>query len=136
MTDTTPAVGAAGPVAASFAEADLALLIPFIGLRVVFDMAAAVPNGLLVRTMSFRKIALRTTLASLVAAVALPAYGAWRPAADSVTLQQVAAEDAQSLVVSSDSATDDLSRQSYSATTPEEIAQKKADFEKYLTVEK
>lgn len=62
-------LAAAGPLAASFAEPELALLIPFIGLRVVFDMAAAVPNGLLVRTMSFRKIALRTTLASLVAAI-------------------------------------------------------------------
>jgi O-antigen/teichoic acid export membrane protein len=50
-------------------EPELKLLIPFIGLRVVFDMAAAVPNGLLVRAMSFRKIATRTAIASLVAAL-------------------------------------------------------------------
>ncbi|HTN63317.1 MAG TPA: lipopolysaccharide biosynthesis protein [Devosia sp.] len=62
-------VVAAGPIARSFGEPELGLLIPFIGLRVVFDMAAVVPNGLLVRTMAFRKIALRTAAASLVAAV-------------------------------------------------------------------
>ncbi|OYX00395.1 MAG: hypothetical protein B7Z15_20355 [Rhizobiales bacterium 32-66-8] len=60
---------AAGPIAASYGEPELGLLIPFLGLRVVFDMAAAVPNGLLVRRMSFKKIAMRTAAASLVAAV-------------------------------------------------------------------
>ena len=61
----------------------------------------------------------------LVATVALPAYGAWRPASDAVTLQQVAADDAQSLVVASDSPAAELSRSSYSATTAEEIQKKK-----------
>lgn len=50
-------------------ESALLWLIPFISSRVVFDMAAAVPNALLVRTMSFKKLALRTTIASAVAAV-------------------------------------------------------------------
>ncbi|HYJ49191.1 MAG TPA: M23 family peptidase, partial [Microbacterium sp.] len=63
----------------------------------------------------------------LIATVALPAYGAWRPTEDAVTLQQVAADDAQSLLVSSDSTSADLARDSYSATTPEEIAKKKAE---------
>lgn len=64
----------------------------------------------------------------LVATVALPAYGAWRtPAEAAVTLQQVAADDAQSLVVASDTTSTDLSRGSYSATTPEEIEKKKAE---------
>ncbi|WDR03534.1 lipopolysaccharide biosynthesis protein [Devosia algicola] len=62
-------VAVAGPIAKSFGEPQLGLLIPFIGLRVIFDMVAAVPNGLLVRAMSFRKIAIRTGIASLVAAV-------------------------------------------------------------------
>lgn len=75
-------VACAGPLATSFGEPELALLIPFIGLRVVFDMAAAVPNGLLLRTMSFRKIAMRTTAASVVAAVGCLAllwlgFGLW-----------------------------------------------------------
>lgn len=62
-------VAAAGPIARSFGEPELGLLIPFIGLRVIFDMAAAVPNGMLVRAMSFRRIAIRTAMASLVAAI-------------------------------------------------------------------
>lgn len=62
-------VAAAHPIATAYGEPELALLIPFIGLRVVFDMAATVPNGLLVRAMSFKKLALRTGAASLVAAI-------------------------------------------------------------------
>lgn len=61
---------AAAPfIASSSGDALLVALIPFISARVIFDMAAAVPNALLVRTMSFRMLALRTTAASLVAAV-------------------------------------------------------------------
>jgi murein DD-endopeptidase MepM/ murein hydrolase activator NlpD len=63
----------------------------------------------------------------LVATVALPAYGAFRAPADAVTLQQVAADDAQSLVVASDSENSELSRESYSATTAEEIQKKKEE---------
>lgn len=64
----------------------------------------------------------------LIATVALPAYGAWRvPAEAAVTLQQVAADDAQSLVVASDASAQTLDRGGYSATTPEEIAKKKAE---------
>ncbi len=64
----------------------------------------------------------------LVATVALPAYGAWRaPAEAAVTLQQVAADDAQSLVVASDATSEELDRGGYAATTPEEIAKKKAE---------
>lgn len=62
-------VAAAHPIATAYGEPELTLLIPFIGLRVVFDMAATVPNGLLVRAMSFKKLALRTGAASLVAAI-------------------------------------------------------------------
>jgi murein DD-endopeptidase MepM/ murein hydrolase activator NlpD len=72
-----------------------------------------------------RSLVILTMVGGLVATVALPAYGAWRPAEDSVTLQQVAADDAQSLVVASDSSATELSRGSYSATTPEEIQKKK-----------
>lgn len=59
---------AAGPIAVWSGEAELRLLVPFMALRVIFDMAAAVPNGLLVRTMSFRQLALRTVVASFAAA--------------------------------------------------------------------
>ena len=64
----------------------------------------------------------------LIATVALPAYAGLRAEDDSVTLQQVAQDGAQSLVVASAvESTTDLSRESYSATTPEEIAKKKAE---------
>jgi len=56
-------------VAAASGQPLLGALIPFIAARVIFDMAAAAPNALLVRTMSFRMLALRTTAASVVAAL-------------------------------------------------------------------
>ncbi|MHA6692681.1 lipopolysaccharide biosynthesis protein [Devosia sp. A449] len=60
----------AGPViATAFGQPLLALLIPLVAARVIFDMAAAVPNALIVRTMAFKTLALRTTLASLVTAL-------------------------------------------------------------------
>lgn len=55
-------------IAAQSGQEALSALIPFIAIRVVFDMAAAVPNALLVRTMSFKMLAIRTTIASIVAA--------------------------------------------------------------------
>jgi teichuronic acid exporter len=63
-------------------EEGLLALIPLVGLRVIFDQAAIVPSALLARSMSFDKIALRTTAASLVAAaVCVPllllGYGIW-----------------------------------------------------------
>ena len=75
-----------------------------------------------------RSLVILAMVGGLIATVALPAYGAWRtPAEAAVTLQQVAADDAQSLVVASDATAATLSRGSYSATTPEEIAKKKAE---------
>lgn len=73
-------------VASSSGDPLLAALVPFISARVIFDMAAAVPNALLVRTMSFRMLALRTTAASLVAAVVClgllwAGFGLWALAA-------------------------------------------------------
>lgn len=59
-----------GPfIAAASSQPLLALLIPLVGARVIFDMAAAVPNALIVRTMAFRMLALRTTIASVVTAL-------------------------------------------------------------------
>ncbi|WEX08173.1 lipopolysaccharide biosynthesis protein [Chelativorans sp. AA-79] len=71
------------PLLAKFlGQAGLLTLIPVVGLRVIFDQAAIVPGSLLARSMSFDKIALRTTVASLVsAAVCVPlllmGYGVW-----------------------------------------------------------
>lgn len=65
------ALCAAAPViAGAFGEPLLVSLLPLVAARVIFDMAAAVPNALIVRTMSFKMLALRTTAASVVTAVA------------------------------------------------------------------
>ncbi|SEQ41965.1 Membrane protein involved in the export of O-antigen and teichoic acid [Devosia sp. YR412] len=60
----------AGPfIAQASNQPQLALLIPLVAARVIFEMAAAVPNALIVRTMSFKLLALRTTVASVVTAL-------------------------------------------------------------------
>lgn len=71
-------------------------------------------------------MAILAMVVGLIATVALPAYGAWRPAEEAVTLQQLSAGDAQSLVVASDATASTLTRSSYAATTAEEIDKKKA----------
>ncbi|TQK20167.1 murein DD-endopeptidase MepM/ murein hydrolase activator NlpD [Microbacterium sp. SLBN-154] len=75
-----------------------------------------------------RTLVILTMVGGLIATVALPAYAAVESAtADPMTLQQVAVDDAQSLVVASDAGAAELSRSSYSATTAEEIEKKKAE---------
>ena len=80
------------------------------------------------RSRPLRSLVILSMVVGLIATVALPAYGAWRtPAQAAVTLQQVAADDAQSLVVASDATSEELDRGGYSATTAEEIEKKKAE---------
>jgi len=76
-----------------------------------------------------RTIAIFAAVGALVAAVALPAYAATNGTHknEATTLQQLAAGDAQSLVVASEATASPLDRGTYSATTPEEIATKKAE---------
>lgn len=75
-----------------------------------------------------RSIAIFGAVGALVAAVALPAYAASSTPVDATaSLQQVAADDAQSLVVASEATASPLDRSTYSATTPEEIEKKKAE---------
>lgn len=93
--------------------------------KVKSEPAASAPRPSIRKNRPLRSLVILSMVGGLVATVALPAYGAWRPAADALTLQQVAADDAQSLVVASDSSASELSRGSYSATTPEEIQKKK-----------
>jgi O-antigen/teichoic acid export membrane protein len=88
-------VAASGFIAERMNEPELKLLIPFIGLRVVFDMAAAVPNGMLVRAMSFKRIATRTAIASLIAALSCLAllwlgFGLWALAVSQLATSVVA----------------------------------------------
>lgn len=74
-----------------------------------------------------RSIAIFGAVGALVAAVALPAYAASKPADATATVQQLAAVDAQSLVVASDATAAPLSRGTFTATTPDEISKKKAE---------
>lgn len=72
-----------------------------------------------------RSAVILSMVAGMVATVAIPAYAATMPAAETVTLQQMSAADNQSLVVASDATAETLDRSSYSATTAEEIQKKK-----------
>ncbi|QNA93193.1 MULTISPECIES: M23 family metallopeptidase [unclassified Microbacterium] len=75
-----------------------------------------------------RSIAIFGAVGALVAGIALPAFASPKPTeAATTTLQQLAAVDAQSLVVASQATAAPLSRGTFSATTPEEIAKKKAE---------
>lgn len=93
-------------------------------LRVPRAAATAAAGG--VRRRPARSILTVAVVAGLVATVAIPAYAAWRPETGPKTLQQLAADGAQEIVVASDVGDSTLTRGSYSATTPEEIAKKKA----------
>ncbi|HWV49049.1 MAG TPA: M23 family peptidase, partial [Microbacterium sp.] len=66
-----------------------------------------------------RSIAIFGAVGALVAAVALPAYASTTPTTTEVatTLQQVAMDDAQSLVVASEATAAPMDRGNYSATT-------------------
>lgn len=60
----------------------LAVLMPVLGVKVILDQLHLVPKALLSRSMSFRKIAMRATIASLIAAglclvVLFAGYGLW-----------------------------------------------------------
>ncbi|MFB8147441.1 M23 family metallopeptidase [Microbacterium sp. NPDC056003] len=96
------------------------------------DPVRRVPAEALARRKSIvlrpvRSLAALAAVAGLVTAFALPGYAAWQPADVEVsTLQQVASDNAQSLVVASDSVETQLTRESYAATTQAEIDQKKA----------
>lgn len=73
-----------------------------------------------------RSVVILSMVGGLVATVAIPAFAAAGPIEDPVTIQQMALDDAQSFVAASDASASELSRESYSATTAEEIEKKKA----------
>lgn len=84
-------VALAGPVAAWFGEPALAWLLPLVALKVPFDLAAAVPNAMIVRAMRFRAVAIRTAIASGVGAAVcvallLAGYGLAALAASQVAI--------------------------------------------------
>lgn len=75
-----------------------------------------------------RSIAIFGAVGALVTAIALPAFAANKPGEEApATLQQLAAEDAQSIVVASEATAPPLDMGTFSATTPEEIEKAKAE---------
>jgi murein DD-endopeptidase MepM/ murein hydrolase activator NlpD len=67
-------------------------------------------------TKPLRSLVILTMVGGLVATVAIPAFAATGQLDGSKTLQQVAADNAQTLVVASDASNSELSRDSYSTT--------------------
>lgn len=76
-----------------------------------------------------RSLVVLTMVGGLVATVAIPAFaaGAGAGTAEAGTIHQLAVDDAQTFVAASDASTSELSRESYAATTAEEIEKKKAE---------
>lgn len=76
-----------------------------------------------------RSLVILSMVGGLVATVAIPAFasGSWQSDEQPMTIQQMAIDDAQEFVATSDATSAQLSRESYSATTAEEIEKKKAE---------
>ncbi|MDQ1131105.1 M23 family metallopeptidase [Microbacterium sp. SORGH_AS_0888] len=73
-----------------------------------------------------RTVVILAMVGGLIVAAGLPAYAAWNPGSNEMTVEQMAAVNSQSLVVASDVTTGDLARDSYAATTSDELDAKKA----------
>lgn len=76
---------------------------------------------------SLRTLTVLTIVGGLMTGFALPSYASKPADQNAPTIQQLASEDAQSLVVTSEASVTALTRGVFSATTPEEIQQKKAE---------
>jgi teichuronic acid exporter len=83
-------VGLSRPIALLSGHLAILPFLPIIGLRLLFDLGAVVPNALIARTMSFHLLALKTTIATVVSCaicvvMLLAGYGIW-----ALALSQVA----------------------------------------------
>lgn len=69
-------------IAAKLGQPVVSSFLPVIGLKLLFDLSAAVPNALIARAMSFNLIAMRTIVATLISSVIcisllMTGYGIW-----------------------------------------------------------
>ena len=87
------------------------------------------PTGVKRVVKPLRSLVILSMVGGLVATVAIPAFASGSlPTTDApMTSHQIAVDDAQSFVAASDATSAQLSRESYSATTAEEIEKKKAE---------
>ncbi len=86
-----PLVVAAPVIAGALGHADIAAILPVLAFKIPLEMAAAVPNAMIIRSMKFKLIAVRTAVATLVSviicvAMLLSGYGYW-----ALVVSQVAA---------------------------------------------
>jgi O-antigen/teichoic acid export membrane protein len=75
-------VAGSGALAVAFDQAWLTILLPILGVKVVTDTLATVPNALTIRQMAFHLLAVRTIAATVVSAavslgLVLAGYGLW-----------------------------------------------------------
>lgn len=77
-------------------------------------------------TKPLRSMVILSMVGGLVATAAIPAFAAMPQSEEAITQHQIAADNAQSLLVASDASASQIQRESYSATTQEEIDEKKA----------
>ncbi|WP_166799481.1 lipopolysaccharide biosynthesis protein [Paraburkholderia dipogonis] len=83
-----------GLVAKVFGAPLLVQLIPVLGIRVIVDALGVVPTALLTQTLAFRRIAVRTAIASVVAALVsitlvVRGFGVWALVASLLTTSVV-----------------------------------------------
>jgi O-antigen/teichoic acid export membrane protein len=82
-------------IAGAVGQTEIAVILPILALKIPLDMAAAVPNSLIIRSMKFKLIALRTAVASMVSVVIcltmlFAGYGYWALVASQVSASVVA----------------------------------------------
>jgi teichuronic acid exporter len=56
-------------IATTMGQSAVADFLPILGLKLIFDLAAVVPNALIARAMSFHLIAMRTIVATMISSV-------------------------------------------------------------------
>ena len=69
-------------IALKINQPEVSKFLPLLGIKLLFDLAAVVPNALIARSMSFHLIALRTVVATLISSaicisLLLNGYGIW-----------------------------------------------------------
>jgi teichuronic acid exporter len=69
-------------IANAMGQEAVAAFLPLLGVKLIFDLAAAVPNALIARAMSFHLIAIRTIVSTIISSVIcigmlISGYGIW-----------------------------------------------------------
>ncbi|MET2829085.1 lipopolysaccharide biosynthesis protein [Mesorhizobium shangrilense] len=82
------------PIAGFVNQPDIVNLLRLLGCRVIFDLAAAVPNALITRSMLFGLTAMRTTIAATISGVLcvvmlIMGYGLWALAVSQLLISVV-----------------------------------------------